>query len=156
MQFRELMQELTEAVIAYDGQRLAKLFTDDGYYQDPLSGRFQGRAEVRRLADEVFKGTLGEMKWDMVDAVDDGRVGYARWVFSFTSRRPGFEGKRVVLRGMSAVELDNGLIKAFQDVYDVGTGFAQLGVPPEAYRDLYAKKAAEIVADPALAAHLQH
>lgn len=155
MQFPAMMKELTEAVIAYDGQRLAKLFTDDGYYQDPLSGRFQGRAEVRRMADEVFKNALGNIKWDVADAVDDGRVGYARWVISFTSRRPGFEGKRVVLRGMSVVELDNGLIKAFQDEYDVGTGYAQLGVPAEAYRDLYAKKAAEIVADPALAAHLQ-
>ena len=62
MQFREQMQELAEAVITYDGQRLAKLFTDDGYYQEPLSGRFEGRAEVRRLADEVFKSALGNIK----------------------------------------------------------------------------------------------
>lgn len=155
MKFRELMQELTEAVIAYDGQRLAKLFTEDGYYEDSLRGRFQGRAEIRRLGDEIFKEALGEMKWDMVDAVDDGRIGYARWVFSFTSRRPGSEGKRVVLRGMSIAELDKGLIKTFQDVYDAGTGLAQVDAPAEAYRDLYAEKAAEIVADPALAAHLR-
>jgi len=155
MQFPELMKELTEAVIAYDGQRLAKLFTEDGYYEDSLRGRFHGKTEIRRLGDEVFKVALGEMKWDIADAVDDGRVGYARWVFSFTSRRQGSEGKRVVLRGMSVAELENGLMKAFQDVYDGGMVFAQLGVPAEAYRDLYAKKAAEIVADPGLAAHLR-
>lgn len=155
MQFRGLMRELTEAVIAYDGQRLAKLFTEDGYYEDSIRGRFLGRKEIRRLGGEVFKEALGEMKWDITDAVDDGRVGYARWVFSFTSRRPGSEGKRVVLRGMSIAELEDGLMKAFQDVYDAGMVFAQLGVPAEAYRDLYAKKAAEVVADPALAAHLR-
>lgn len=155
MQFRELMKELTEAVIAYDGQRLAKLFTEDGYYEDSIRGRFQGRREIRRLGGEVFKEALGEMKWDMADFVDDGRIGYSRWVFSFTSRRPGSEGKRVVLRGMSIAELESGLIKAFQDVYDGGMVFAQLGAPAEAYRDLYAKKAAEILADSALAAHLR-
>lgn len=156
MQFQALMHEIRDAVVAYDGRRLAELFTEDGYYLEPLHGLFRGQAEVKRLVEEVFKSTIDRIRWEIVDPICDGDIGYARWIFSFASKRPGLEGKRVALVGMSHVELADGRIKAYREVYDVGMAFAQLGLPPAASSDFYKKKVEAMVAEPSVATHLEH
>lgn len=130
MDFNALLDDFTAAVESGDGQRLAALFTEDGVYHDGFYGAFEGRAAIAEMLELHFHGTAKDFRWVMTEPLCDGKTGYARYVFSYTSTIPGAEGKRVVFEGMSRFTLRDGAITDYAEIFDSGIALAQLGFKP--------------------------
>ncbi len=153
MDFKAMLSEFTDALAAGDGERLARFFTEDGVYHDVAYGTHRGRDEIRAMVERVAQE--GEnYRFEMYDPVSDGQVGYARFVFSFTTRHEEFAGNRVVTEGMGCFELEDGLIKEYHEATNQGIGLAQLGVAPEHMAKIFARKAERQNARPELRNHL--
>lgn len=153
MDFPALLAEFTAAVEAGDGARLGALFTPEGVYHDTFYGAYQGREAIARMLEQRFWGDARAFRWDMFDAVCDGRSGYARWHFSYTSTLPGCEGRRAAVPGMSRFELEGGLIRHYSEAFNAGVALAQLGFAPERIGRLLGRWGEALRADPALARH---
>ncbi len=59
------------------------------------------------------------------------RQGYAWSLSSFTSKIPQFEGRRVVIDGISRFILRDGLIAEYRESVNGGVAMVQLGVEPD-------------------------
>jgi ketosteroid isomerase-like protein len=131
--FHRLLDRFTGAVEAADGAGLAALFTEDGVYHDTFYGAFRGRDEIARMLEERFWGDATRFFWNMHDPVYDNAaaLGYARWVFSYTSTMEDSAGRRVVFDGMSSFRIEGGLIRHYREVFSAGIAFVQLGMAPE-------------------------
>lgn len=131
-EFTDLLDRFTGAVEAGDGSALADLFTPDGVYDDTFYGAFKGRDSIADMLENRFWGDATAFQWDMYEPVfDAGRqLGYARWVFSYTSAMDDSRGKRVVFNGMSQFSLESGLIVAYREVFSAGLALAQLDMTP--------------------------
>ncbi len=75
----------------------------------------------------------------MFDPVINGDLAYAWSLSSFTSTRKEFEGKRVIIDGMSKFRLRDGLICDYAESVNGGLGMVQLGVAPERMAKVFAK-----------------
>ena len=144
MDLRALLGRFTAAVEQGDAEALAQLFTPDGVYVDGFYGPFQGRAAIARMIREHFCGHATDFKWDMLEPVSDGKLGYARYMFSYTSTMPEAKGKRVIFDGMSRFELEGGLIKHYSEMFDAGVALEQLGFAPERIAKVLRKRAARV------------
>ncbi len=113
------------------GAELAALFTDDGVCHDGFYGAFKGRAAITDMIDIHFQRDAEDLVWRMYEPVLAGNLGYARYMFGYTSRIAGCEGRRVVFSGMSQFRLDGDLIKNYTEIFDPGLGMAQLGFNPD-------------------------
>lgn len=131
MTFPEIVAAFSRAVPSGDGERLAALFTPDGVYVDGFYGPFTGRAAIAEMLVHHFHDHARDFLWDMTDAVSDGRIGYARYLFSYTSTMPESAGKRVIFSGTGCFELEGGLIKRYSENFDRGMALAQLDFAPE-------------------------
>ena len=152
MDFKAMLSEFTDALVAGDSERFACLFAEDGVYHDVAYGTHRGRGEIRAMVERVARE--GESyRFEMRDPVSDGQLGYARFVFSFTTRHEAFAGKRVVTEGMGCFELEEGLIKAYHEATNQGIGLAQLGIAPEHMAKIFARKAERQKARPELRHH---
>src|ERR1043166_785809 len=101
--FPDLLRRFAGAVVANDGAALAALFTDDGVYEDGFFGVNQGPDAIARMLAK-FHETGRDYRWDFFAPLTDGRIGYARWLFSYASKMPGAEGKPVVFEGIALFE----------------------------------------------------
>lgn len=155
MDFAALVKRFTDAVEAGDGPALAACFTDDGVYHDYIYGAFAGRAAIAGMLTDYFWRDAKDFKWEMVDPVSDGRIGYARYLFSFTSTMPAYEGKRVVAEGMARFVLEDGLIADYSEAINGGVAMAQLGVEPERMAKVFRRWAAEVRDKPEMATHVK-
>ncbi len=128
--FAAMLTDFARAVAANDGAGLAALFTEDGIYNDGFFGPYQGR---ERIADMLahFHDTGRDFRWDFLDPVRAGDIGYARYCFSYASRMPGAEGKPVVFEGMGQFRFQGALIAEYSEVFDRGVALAQLDFAPE-------------------------
>jgi ketosteroid isomerase-like protein len=153
--FSSLVGEFCAAVEAGDGARLAGLFTEDGVYHDTFYGEFKGREAIRAMLEERFHGDAERFLWKPRDMVSDGRIGYSRWGFSYTSKMPGCAGRRVVVEGMSCFELEEGSIRHYSEKFDSGIALSQLDFSPERLNKIFRRWAETQNADPALAGHVQ-
>jgi len=131
MNFAEMMQGLANAVSAGDGDKVADFFTDDGVYHDVYYGAFQGREKIKEMIKDYFHAHATNFIWDFHDAISDGKIGYARYVFSYESTIEGCEGNRAMFEGVSIVELDGDKLISYKEVANVGPGLVSLGFPPE-------------------------
>ena len=131
--FPELLDRFTVAVEAGDGGALAALFTADGTYDDTFYGLFRGHAGIADMLENRFWGDAEAFLWDMFDPVFDAdtRIGYARWVFSYTSTMDESAGRRVAFEGMSQFWMQDGLIQEYREVFSAGIALAQLDMAPE-------------------------
>ena len=148
-----MLSEFTDALVAGDGERLARLFTEDGAYHDAAYGTHRGRGEIRAMVERVARE--GESyRFEMRDPVSDGQLGYARFIFSFTTKHGDFAGKHVVTEGMGCFELVDGLIKEYHEATNQGIGLAQLSIAPEHMARIFARKAERQNARPEFRDHL--
>lgn len=152
--FGHLLGRFAAAVEAGDGAALAALFTPDGVYHDTFYGAFEGREAIHAMLEERFWGDAEGFRWDLVDPVFDGRAGYARWLFSYTARLPEFAGRRVVFDGMSRFEIDGGLIRRYEETFNAGIAFAQLGMAPARIARILERMSERLLARPETARHL--
>ncbi len=155
MEFRQLLDGFTAAVEAGDGEALASVFTEDGQYHDAFYGSFAGREAIARMLESYFWRDAEALEWEMLDAVDDGRTGYARWRFSYTAKTEASRGRRVFMEGVGYFQLRDGLIESYEEYARIGEVLVQLGLPEAKTLRVLAKLAAARNAKPEAAAHLK-
>jgi hypothetical protein len=140
--FADLLAEFTAAIVANDGAGLGALFTEDGVYAHEFFGAHVGRAAITAMLQR-FHNTASDYRWDFPDPVSNGRIGYARFRFSYRSRLPESAGRPVVFEGISQFRLaESGLIAHYGEAFDRGVALVQLGFPAERVRRVLEKAAA--------------
>jgi len=130
-EFAGLLNELTLSAESGDGARFASHFTGDAVYYDYIYGAHKGRADIAHMMQDLFHRDAADYRWEMVDPVFDGVMGYAWSLSSFSSKIPQFKGQRVVIDGMSRFIVRDGLIAEYRESVNGGVAMAQLGVEPE-------------------------
>lgn len=129
--FAELLDEFCAAVADGDGRRFAALFTEDGEYDDVFYGLHQGRAAIADMLENKFHRDGRDFCWQMIDPVDDGTTGYARWIFSYVGKMPQTEGRRILMEGVGLFKLKDGRIRRYEDMARTGELMVQLGLPAD-------------------------
>jgi hypothetical protein len=153
MPFNALLQQFADAVTRNDGAGLAALFTPDGVYEDGFFGPHAGPAAIAAMLQRFHDGGR-DYWWEFLEPVCVGELGYARWRFSYASRRAGAEGQPVLFEGISRFTLRGGLIAHYFEVFDRGLALAQQGYPASAIASAVAKAAGRQNARPENRAHL--
>jgi ketosteroid isomerase-like protein len=141
MDFPALLSRFAKAVEANDGPGLAALFTSDGVYDDGFFGEYQGAQAIAEMLQH-FHDTGTNYRWDFFDPLSDGRIGYARYRFSYLSKVAGAEGKPVVFEGTSFFTFRDGKIARYAEVFDRGVALVQQDFAPERLKKVLAKAAA--------------
>ena len=130
MDFSDLTERFCKAACTSGGE-LARLFSEDGVYHDGFYGAFRGRAAIAGMIDNHFRRDAEDFVWRMVEPARQGDIGYARYMFGYTSKMTGAEGKRVVFEGISQFRFDGDLIAEYRELFDQGLAMVQLGFAPE-------------------------
>jgi len=130
-EFANLLREFTLSAESGDGARFAGHFTEDAVYHDYIYGPHQGHADIADMMQNLFHRDAADYRWEMFDSVFDGSLGYAWSLSSFTSKIPEFEGRRVVIDGISRFIVRDGRIAEYRESVNGGVAMAQLGVAPE-------------------------
>ena len=139
-EFVSLLERFTRAAEAGDGEAFAACFTPDAVYHDYIYGDHVGRTEIAHMMAHLFHGDAGpDYRWEMFDPVVNGDLAYAWSLSSFTSTRKEFEGRRVVIDGMSRFRLRDGLICDYAESVNGGLAMNQLGVAPERMAKVFRK-----------------
>ena len=125
--FGSLLSRMTSAICRGDAEDAAACFVPDGVYHDGFYGEFRGRAEIARLLREFFYRDARDFEWKLSGAVCNGKTGYARYEFSYTSKMPQSEGRRAGFAGICCCELEGGLIRRYGEVFERAPVLAQLG-----------------------------
>ena len=125
--FASLLGRMTAAICAGDAEGAAACFTPDGAYHDHFYGEFRGRDNIARMVREFFHRDASDFTWTLADPVSDGRVGYARYDFSYTAKIKGSEGRRAGFSGISCCQLEGGLIRHYSEVFERAQVLARLG-----------------------------
>lgn len=131
MTFPEILERFARAVENHDGGALAALFTEDGVYDDIFFGEFKGRERIAWLLDEKFYEGGKDLQWEFRNPVDNGKAGYASWLFSYTSVSKHASGTRVTFDGVGIYTLRDGLIERYEDMCNGALPLKQMGTPPE-------------------------
>lgn len=161
MSFETLLTAFEQAAAARDVQRFASLFTPGGRYHDGFFGMHQGREAIAAMLERFHVG--GErFAWQFLEPVGNDRIGYARYCFSYVSKEPESAGQLVVFEGMARFVLEAGpedrpeglLIADYDEVFDRGMAFVQLGYAGERVVKLLKRYAEGWRASPAVQAHL--
>ncbi len=137
--FAKLLHEFTVSAESGDGERFARNFTSDAVYYDYIYGPHRGRAEIAHMMQNLFHRDAADYRWEMFDPVFDGTMGYAWSLSSFASKIPQFEGRRVVIDGMSRFILRDGLIAEYRESVNGGVAMSQLGVEPERMAKVFSR-----------------
>ena len=152
--FPNLLERFAKAVHDNDGAGLAALFAPDGVYVDGFYGEYSGRAAIAGMVGH-FHETGTRYRWDFLDPLSDGRIGYARYRFSYVSKVPGSEGKPVVFEGTSFFTFKGEEIARYREVFDRGLALVQQDFPAERLKKVLAKAAARQNAGPECQEHLK-
>ncbi len=154
MAFATLIQTMAAAAARGDGKAVADCFTPDGVYDDVFYGAFQGDA-IADMIDNYFHRDGCNFRWDIHDPVDNGSIGYARYVFSYESKLDGAQGKRALFEGVAVCRLKDGKIAHYSEVANSVTGLAGLGFPPERLAKFINKQKSELEGRGESANHLK-
>jgi len=155
MEFTRLVAKFADTAAGGSGTELAALFTEDGIYEDHFYGAFRGRPAIAAMIEKHFKGTAEDFQWEFYEPVGTDQMGYARYLFSYTSTLPDAKGKRVLFEGMSRFVLKEGLIRHYSEVFDRGLALSQLGFAPERIAKIVTKQADQLRARPEARPHLE-
>lgn len=145
MEFAELIQSMTAAAVRGDGAAVRACFTPEGVYDDCFYGAFKGDAIIGMI-EGLFHRDACRFRWDLHDPVSDGKMGYARYVFSYESRLPEAAGLRAGFEGVAICELREGLIHRYHEVANSLVGLHALGFPPERLAKRAARESAAFFA----------
>lgn len=140
--FAALLDKFAAAGCANDCAAFAGLFTETGTYHDDFFGLFRGRAAIAQMLQR-FHDTGEDYRWDFRDLVTGGALGYATFRFSFRSKMPGYEGRPVLITGISCFRFEGTLIAAYRETFDTGIALTQLGFPAERLKRVLDKEAGE-------------
>lgn len=129
--FKALLETMTRAICAGDGERAAACFTPAGVYHDGFYGDFRGHPDIARMVSGFFHRDARDFTWTVMDAVSDGRMGYARYDFSYVSKMAGSEGRRAGFSGIACCALEDNLIRHYGEQFDRAPVLVQLGFADE-------------------------
>jgi hypothetical protein len=138
--FRALIERMTQSICRGDAAVAAGCFTPDGTYHDGFYGEFRGREAIGTMISDYFHRDARDFEWRLEDVVSDGRLGYARYDFSYVSKLAGVAGRRVGFVGISRCRLRDGLIERYDEAFDRGPVLLALGFPPERVAKSLARK----------------
>ncbi len=153
-EFAVLLNRLGDAASRGDADAFAACFADDATYHDYVYGPHSGREGIASMLRDLFHRDARDYDWRFFDPVTDGRLGYARSLSRFVSTVPAFEGREVVIDGMSRFRLERGRIAEYWESVNAGVAHAQLGVPPERSAKVFARWAKELRERADVAAYL--
>lgn len=152
--FEALLEKFAACVAANDGAGLGALFTPDGVYDDYFFGAHGGRAAIAAMLARFHEG--GEhFRWEFFEPLANERTGYARYRFSYRSKVPDSAGKPIMFEGISVIQLKDGLIEHYAEVFDRGAAFVQLGFPAGKVARLLEKYAQAQNATPGFQPHVE-
>jgi len=154
MEVSELLKEFTSAVERRDGKGFAALFTGDGVYHDVFYGAFKGREKIAEMIDDWFYRTAHDFRWEMFRPVSDGTMLYAYYTFSYISKLPEANGKRVGFDGVSIMRLQDGKIAEYREVANSSIGLLDIGFAPERVAKILGKEARHIKERPEWQRHM--
>lgn len=152
MDFEKLLHRLARAIEDRDPVALARCFTPDGIYEDYFFGAKQGPQGLHEMLDHFYAGAR-DFRWEFFQPACIGNLGYASYRFSYESLQPQTPGRRVGFDGISCIELRDGLISRYREVFDRGMALAQQDFAPERIARIVAKHAAALRQDTAWSAH---
>lgn len=159
--FQRLLTVFEQASAAREVQRFASLFTADGRYHNGFFGTHQGREAIAAMLERLHVGGR-RFAWQFLEPLGNERIGYARYCFSYVSKEPESAGQLVAFEGMARFILEAGLeggpsgplIADYDEVFDRGLAFVQLGYAGERVVKLLKRYAEGWRASPAVRAHL--
>jgi len=152
-EFAALVARFGAAATVGDGAALAACFTGDGVYHDYIYGPHRGRAAIADMLENLFHRDASGYDWTFHDPVTDGCIGYARSLSRFVSTIPEFQGREVVIDGISRFVLKDGLVAEYHESVNGGVAQAQLGVAPERMAKVMSKWAQRLRAQPEVEAY---
>ncbi|HMA88615.1 MAG TPA: nuclear transport factor 2 family protein [Burkholderiales bacterium] len=129
--FGQLLSQMTRAICRGQAVEAADCFTPDGVYHDGFYGEFAGREAIARMIRDFFHRDASDFEWQVFDVCSDGRVGYARYRFSYVSKIAGSAGRRIGFSGISFCVLQGGRIKRYGEIFERAPVLAQLGFADE-------------------------
>lgn len=138
--FPDLLRTFANAVAANDGEGLGALFAEDGTYEDGFFGAHTGRPAIAAMLQR-FHDTGRDYRWEFVDPLSDGAIGYARFRFSYASLLPEAAGRPVLFEGMSCFHFRDSLIAHYREAFDRGVALVQLDLPAERIKRLLQRAA---------------
>ena len=137
--FENVTHELTQSVCDNDGENLANLFADDGVYHDYIYGSFKGKKNIKLMLNNYFHRDAKNLFWKMSDHIFREDIGYAKYMFTFTSKIPEYLGKKVVVSGISFFRFKLDSIVEYSEAVNGGIAMVQLGVKPEKMQKVFLK-----------------
>lgn len=129
--FNTLLKDFAAAVEVGDGTALAALFAEDGVYDDIFYGEFHGRDAIRDMLEGIFWRDGKDFLWEFRNPVASDAIGYAQWLFSYTSTTKHNDGKRCGFEGVGVFHLQDGLITRYEDQCNAVAPLRDMGVPFE-------------------------
>lgn len=157
--FAALIRHMTEAACKGDGAAVAGCFTTDGVYHDVFYGSFRGDG-IAEMIEKYFHRDGKNFRWDIHDPVESTSedfqrysIGYARYVFSYTSRMEAYKGRRAIFEGVAVCRLRDGLIDDYREVANATTGLSMLGFTDDRIARFVDRQATELAARPEAAGH---
>ncbi len=145
--FAALLTRFSAAATAGDGAAFAACFTPDGVYHDYIYGPHRGRAAIADMLENLFHRDAADYDWTFFDPVCGGATAYARSLSRFVSTVPAFEGREVVIDGISRFVLDGDHIAEYHESVNGGIAQSQLGVAPERMAKVMAKWSKRLLDD---------
>lgn len=151
--FAALLARLGAAATAGDGEAFAACFTPDGVYHDYIYGPHRGRPAIADMLANLFHRDATNYHWQFLDPVISGDIGYARSLSRFVSTIAEFQGRRIVIDGISRFVLADGLIAEYRESVNGGVAMTQLGVAPERMAKVFRRWTDRFLAEPEVAAY---
>lgn len=128
-EFARLIDRMAQAIACGDATAAGACFTADGSYHDGFYGEFVGAAGIADMVVNYFHANAKDLVWIVKDAMADAALGYASYDFSYTSKMPGSEGRRVQFSGISRCRLRDGLIQRYDEIFERSLALVQLDFP---------------------------
>ena len=154
MNFATRIRDMVGAVERGDGRAVAQCFTPDGIYHDVFYGDFQG-AGIADMIENYFHRDASDFRWDIRDPVEQGGVGYARYIFSYLPKDASAGSGRAIFEGVAICRMRNGLIADYQEIANAATGLNDMGFAPERLAKFIAKQGAALKSRAEAARHIK-
>jgi hypothetical protein len=91
------------------------------------------------MLNNYFHRDAKNFFWEMSDHIFREDIGYAKYMFTFTSKIPEYLGKKVVVSGISFFRFKLNSIVEYSESVNGGIAMVQLGVKPEKMQKVFLK-----------------
>ena len=89
------------------------------------------------MLNNYFHRDAKNFFWEMSDHIFREDKGYAKYIFTFTSKIPEYYGKKVVVSGISFFRFKLNSIVEYSESVNGGIAMVQLGVKPKKMQKVF-------------------